>query len=67
MSTETRFKNAVRALHSRGVYPGPTALNHELGRDKVRSNNLSGRETRWRREVMEELGIPLKYAQAQVS
>jgi hypothetical protein len=54
---EERFKDVVKSLHARGVYPGPTAINAEL-RGNL-SNHLNGRETKWRREVFEELDIPL--------
>jgi hypothetical protein len=54
---EERFKNIVRSLHERGIYPGPTAINIELRGHK--SNHINGRETKWRREVMEELKLPL--------
>lgn len=54
---EERFKNCVKSLWDRGIYPGPTAINIELRESQ--SNHLNGRETKWRREVMKELGIPL--------
>ena len=53
-----RFLAAVLFLWKADVYPSPTALNMALhGR---RSNNLSGRETTWRRALMKEFGIPLQ-------
>lgn len=58
MTAKLRFKRAVRRLWSRGIYPGPTALNRELHGHS--SNNLGGCQPRWRRDVMRELGIPLQ-------
>jgi hypothetical protein len=58
---ETIFKETVRGLIERGVYPGPTAINRALGRDYYRvMNTIGGRECQWRREVCNELGFRLK-------
>lgn len=56
VTAEMRFKECVRSLHMRGIYPGPTAINAEL-HGKI-SNHLNGRECRWRYEVFDELNIP---------
>jgi hypothetical protein len=65
MNAEERLKDAVRKIHARGEYPGPTAINIELYGPIVpgyerRLNQLNGKQTKWRREIMAELGIPLK-------
>lgn len=57
---ELRVKDCIRRLHAAGIYPGPTAINIWLGRKRVHMNQLNGKETRWRREVMRELGILLQ-------
>lgn len=58
MTAEQKFKRAVQTLWVKGYYPSPTRLNHVVhNRD---SSNLNGNESRWRREVMAQLGIPLQ-------
>lgn len=57
MNAEQKFKQIVNQLIDRGVYPGPTAINVEV--HGYKSNQLNGRETRWRREVMKERGVKL--------
>jgi len=57
-AAEQKFKAVVRALWAGGTYPGPTAINRAFGRTNVNQRNLNGDETRWRREVMRDLGIP---------
>lgn len=58
MTERERFREAILLLWKTGQYPSPTALNLQLhGR---RSNNLNGRESKWRREAMTALGIPLQ-------
>ena len=59
---ERMFKAVIRSLYSQGIYPSPTTLNLSIHGKK--SSNLNGRETRWRREVMKELNIPLKRPRA---
>jgi len=57
-NAEFTFKRIVNRLIDLGTYPGPTAINRQLGRTG-KLNQLNGRETRWRREVMKERNIPL--------
>jgi hypothetical protein len=52
---ERRFKAAVRALVREGVYPGPVALRRWLGREEG-SQTIDGRETVWRRAVLNQMG-----------
>lgn len=59
MGAEERFKQAVRDLHSEGIYPGPTAIKRRLGQGG-KSNNINGRQSVWRRQEMKRLGIPLQ-------
>lgn len=55
---EKQFKTIVRRLVDRGVYPGPTAINRaRLGTHAGQENNINGRECRWRRETLLELGF----------
>lgn len=58
LTAEEKFKNVVRDIVAAGEYPGPTAINLKLRGYK--SNRLNGRETRWRREAMNKLGVKLK-------
>jgi len=53
-SAEERFKAVVTALVEKDEYPAPAACGRALGRSGLRS--LSGRETRWRREVLTQFG-----------
>lgn len=62
---EEKFKQTVRDLHKEGIYPGPTILNERL--HGHRSNSINGRETRWRREIMKELGIKMQRPWAEES
>jgi len=55
MTAEERFKAAVIELVQAGRYPAATALNTALERHRERAD-LSGREERWRREALLELG-----------
>lgn len=45
---ESKFKMRVRRLLTSGTWPGPKAING--------SRNLNGKQTRWRREVLEAEG-----------
>lgn len=56
-----RFDAAFKRLIERGEYPGPTALNKELGRGDrpIHQNTLNGKESKRRRELMVEYGIVL--------
>jgi hypothetical protein len=58
------FKKCVHDLIDHGVYPGPTAINDYINRnwnpDRTVDNHLNGRDTRLRREIMQERGIPLR-------
>lgn len=56
-TAEQKFKRIVNRIIDHGVYPGPTVINIEVHGRK--HNNLNGRETRWRREVMNARGIKL--------
>ncbi len=58
MTERERFREMLHRLWRTGVYPTPTILNAYLHRRK--SNNLNGRESKWRTESMKELGIPLR-------
>lgn len=51
---ECRFKLLCHDLERRGLDATPTRLNLEIHGHS--SRNLNGRESRWRREVFEELG-----------
>lgn len=51
---EARFKAVVRDLVRRGIYPAPAACGAALGRATV-LRSLCGRETRWRRQVLNAL------------
>lgn len=63
MTPEEKFKWAIKdAWQNHGIYPTPTFLNMLI--HKKKSNNLNGRETKWRREVMQELKIRLKRPRA---
>lgn len=55
---EPKFKRAVQELVDRGEYPGPTAVNRLLGRDPASHamRRFSGRESRWRGEVLKANG-----------
>jgi len=53
-----RTSRAVRWLWSRGIYPGPAAVNLRLRGRTNSSRTLSGRETRTRNALLVELGIP---------
>lgn len=58
VSEEAKFKAAVQALIDRGVFPGPTAINRELGHGHYRwLRLLSGRESSWRIAVMKANGF----------
>lgn len=51
---EELFKRAVTAVYEHGYFPGPTILNLVVhDRD---SNDISGRECKWRREAVADLG-----------
>jgi hypothetical protein len=56
---EKQFKTIVEKLIDRGVYPGPTAINNaRLGTHGAgQTNNINGRECRWRREVLLKKGF----------
>ncbi len=58
MTERERFREEVLVLWRTGNYPTPTVLNKRLHDRK--SNNLNGRESKWRTESMQELGIPLR-------
>lgn len=65
LTAEERFKVIVDQLIDNGIYPGPTAINRALEQYAFvkrggRTNHLNGRETKWRREVMYQRGIPLQ-------
>lgn len=62
MTAEERFKDTIRVWWNCGEYPSPTYLNWFIHHRWNR--NLNGRECKWRREVMAELGIPLKRPKA---
>jgi hypothetical protein len=50
---ETRFRQICRGLLAIGVKPTPTKLNKFLGRTgRHKTNNINGREARWRREEL---------------
>jgi len=61
---EEKFKFVVHGLVGVGVYPSPQKIRNKmwhlnLGRSwggGGQRNNLSGRECRWREEVLESLG-----------
>jgi hypothetical protein len=53
---EHEFKLAVCDLILRGIHPGPTKINCLLGRSH-RRNEINGRESRWRREIMHVFGV----------
>ena len=53
-SAEMRFKCAVAALLSVGVYPSPGRIEYTLGR-RVK-HNLNGRQCKWREEYLTEIG-----------
>lgn len=50
----SRIRDAITAIHSRGVYPSCSMIGRELGR---RSEALSADECREAKLVMESLGI----------
>lgn len=58
MTAEAIFKRVIRHLQASGVYPSPTALNL-LVHGRI-SDNLNGREAKWRREEMTVRGISLQ-------
>ncbi len=74
MTAEREFKHAVMALVACKEYPSPARVNRVLGHGVTRrlamgehssipvkwSNNLNGRECRWRREVCKEIGFTLR-------
>lgn len=51
---ETTFKNAVRKLINEGTYPGPAAIQREIGHKE--SGVLNGRQLVWRTAVLREAG-----------
>ena len=55
---EARFKGAIVWLWRQGRYPGPTLLN--LTVHSRASDSINGRESKWRTEEMQRLGIPLQ-------
>jgi hypothetical protein len=59
-TAKARLFSAVRCVVRSGGYPGPSAILRALGRNGDSSANggpsLGGRETRWRREALLELG-----------
>jgi hypothetical protein len=57
-SAEDMFKHAVTYLIGVEIYPSPRALNQLIHGHT--SDNINGRECRWRREVCHELGFKLK-------
>ena len=58
-TAEIRFKNTVKRLIAKDVYPSPRAINQALGRgDKI--DNINGAECNWRRQICFELGFKLK-------
>lgn len=50
-TSEHNFKCAIMDLLHAGIYPSPGEIQRHMGR--VVSNNLSGKQCQWRREVME--------------
>lgn len=56
MNAEDRFKNTMRALVAKHVYPSPKTMNHFLNHTGGPRNSLNGRECQWREEVFRELG-----------
>lgn len=56
---ENDFKEIVRQYLGNGILPTPSLLNMELrrhGQSKNKYNNINGRQTKWRREVLQEFG-----------
>ena len=57
MATEEAFREAVRALIAKGVYPDHTAIRVRLGLPSwQKRSGLKGQQTRWRAEEMEKAG-----------
>lgn len=61
-AAEAMFKAVIQLMHQQGTYPSPTAINLAIHNRK--SNNLNGRETKWRTEEMTKLKIALKRPRA---
>ena len=55
MRAEITFKLAVVALVLQGVYPGPVQIRRYLSRADG-SRTINDRGTRWRREILKDLG-----------
>lgn len=56
MTSEQRFRAAVRGLLAIGVKPTPTAINRFFRRTRKRMNLINGREAKWRREELLRAG-----------
>lgn len=54
--SEYLFKKVVGELVSEGVYPSPMAILRVLPPYRMGSHNLSGRQCKWRAEVLTKLG-----------
>lgn len=54
-TAEDLFKQVVQVITEVGGYPSPKAILTSLG-SKGRRRNLSGRQCRWREEVLTQLG-----------
>lgn len=54
---ECVFKTLIYFMLERGLFPSPSNINYVRGRTRLaRPNNINGRETKWRREVLIEAG-----------
>lgn len=58
MTAEREFKHAVMTLVACKTYPSPRQIQRILGH-KV-TDNINGRECRWRREACKEIGFKLR-------
>jgi len=65
MTAEEKFKKVLRTLHSKGIYPAPTMLNMMIHGHN--SDNINGRESKWRKEMFKELGIQFQRPRGSVA
>jgi len=56
-SHEARFKAVIQAIIDAGIHPGPLAIGYALPNKIGNVRNLNGRESKWRREVLEANGF----------
>lgn len=58
-AAERAFREAVCIVIARGEYPGPAAIQKQLGRYRAGTSsarNLNGKQCLWRERLLEELG-----------